>query len=257
MSQIINPHAATPAPTLDEPPPPTKPFKLPNIKTVLATLARLAALPRNRFARATPAERRRWSRMGVAARKQKKRERQRAARRRAEQRHSERWREFWRVRHEKLACETIRGRMILAMEAGEWYARSDLVKLIGGNRNHRGAVTRWLLAHGLVHRVPNPEYRLVEQYAPEKLAAPWYLYQLTIVSAANVSAASSSRPSTWRCISAMCTCPISWSSRTSVFAATNSTRSIFTQPIAKPAFPVLGHVMAQLPREEAARPVKQ
>jgi hypothetical protein len=33
-----------------------------------------------------------------------------------------------------------------------------------------------------VHRVPNPEYPLVEKYAPEKLATePWYLYQLTPV----------------------------------------------------------------------------
>jgi hypothetical protein len=94
-------------------------------------LARLAAIPANRFARATPAERRRWSRKGVAARRNAKRERQRIALRQAEARHKERWAEFWRRRYGKLACETIRGRMILAMLPGEWYARSDIVALIG------------------------------------------------------------------------------------------------------------------------------
>jgi hypothetical protein len=56
------------------------------------------------------------------------------------------------------ACETARGRMILAMEPGHWYGRSDIVALIDGTREHRGAVTRRLLAFGLVERAPNPEY---------------------------------------------------------------------------------------------------
>jgi hypothetical protein len=109
-----------------------RPFKI-TCKAVLATMWRLAAIPTNRFARGTPAERRRWSRRGVAARRKAKRERQRIALRRAKDRHSARWAGFWRRRYGKLACETIRGQMLLAMLPGEWYARSDVVSLIGGN----------------------------------------------------------------------------------------------------------------------------
>jgi hypothetical protein len=138
-------------------------MKLPKIDAILATLARLSSVPRNRFARATREERRRWSRRGVAARRKAKRERQRAALRQAAARHSERWAAFWRARYEKLACETVRGRMILAMEPGCWYGRSDVVALIDGTRDQRGAVTRWLLAFGLVERAPNPEYRGAER----------------------------------------------------------------------------------------------
>jgi hypothetical protein len=103
-----------------------------------------------------------------------KRERQRVALCQAQARHKERWAEFWRTRYERLASETVRGRMILAMLPVEWYARSDLVVLIGGRRDHRVAVTRRLLAFGLVEREPNPEYG-----ATERSAEPQWLYQLT------------------------------------------------------------------------------
>jgi hypothetical protein len=63
--------------------------------------------------------------------------------------------------------------MLLAMLPGEWYARSDVVSLIGGNRDHRGMVSR-IMAFGLVEREPNPEYQ-----ATERPAEPRWLYQLT------------------------------------------------------------------------------
>jgi hypothetical protein len=93
--------------------------------------------------------------------------------REAEARHKERW-ASWRARYERLACETIRGRMILAMESGYSYSRTDLVALIGGNRDHRGAVTRWLLNYGLVYRVQNPLHGTA-------VAEPVWLYALTQV----------------------------------------------------------------------------
>jgi hypothetical protein len=88
--------------------------------------------------------------------------------RQAAVRHKDRWASFWRARHEKLASETVRGRMILAIEPGEWYARSDIVALIGGKREHRGAVTRRLLAFGLVERERYPECRGAERLSDSR-----------------------------------------------------------------------------------------
>jgi hypothetical protein len=47
----------------------------------------------------------------VSARRKAKRERRRAPLRRAAARHIERWAGFWRTRYEKLAYETVRGRL--------------------------------------------------------------------------------------------------------------------------------------------------
>jgi hypothetical protein len=91
-------------------------------------------------------------------------ERRHATIHRAAARHKERWVGFWRTRHEKLACETVRGRMILALEPGEWYAPSDVVALIGGKREHRAPSLAGYWP-SVWWREPNPEYRAAERIA--------------------------------------------------------------------------------------------
>jgi hypothetical protein len=54
------------------------------------------------------------------------------------------------------------------------YLRSDLVALIGGEREHRGTVTARTLAFGLVERARNTDYR-----AGAQPAQPLRLYHLT------------------------------------------------------------------------------
>jgi hypothetical protein len=74
----------------------------------------------------------------------------------------------------------IHARMLMAMDPGKWYARSDLVRAAGVERNARGKVNQQLLARGMVERRRNPAYRGFERrggHLPVK--EPEWLYRLT------------------------------------------------------------------------------
>lgn len=71
-------------------------------------------------------------------------------------------------------------RMLLAMDPGQWYARSDLMAAAGVDRPARGKVNQELVRRGLVERRRNPAYKGFERrggYLPIK--EPEYLYRLT------------------------------------------------------------------------------
>jgi len=76
---------------------------------------------------------------------------------------------------------SIVSRMLLAMQPGQWYARSDLMRAANVGRPARGKVNQRLLALGFVERRRNPKYRgpVVRAGGYRHFVEPEFLYRLT------------------------------------------------------------------------------